>query len=191
MARYSLYPGFIKIRYTGNGHVHYQTIPVRPFVAVGGGWWLEQKLGGAGDPWADSVNDYVLLLKPFLGPTDEIQVAHLWTMASEDAEPVFQEEHNIAVAGTAGGAGVAYGQVVFTMRTTLGGLARVYIMEGVNAVNAKLYPPFGAGPVKSISDFIKGDTSFFVGRDGAFLSSVVSYTSKTNDALRKKYLLAQ
>jgi len=191
MAGFSLYPGFVKIRYTGGGHVHYMTLPARPFLSVGGTWFLEKKNMAGGALWTTLVDAWVLVLKPFLATADEVQVAHLWSFDSEDGDPIFREEYNIAVAGTSAGAAIPYGQAVMTMRTTLGGLMRIYLMESNNAVNLKLYAPFAAGLVKNMTDYAKGDGSFLVGRDGAFLSSVVSFTSKTNDALRKKFLLAQ
>jgi len=191
MARNSLYPGFIKLRYTGNGHVHYQTIPVRPFLSVGGTWFVVLKGNAAGELWTDFVDAYWNVLKPFLNTADELQVAHLWHYDSEDGDPIFREEYAVAAAGTAAGAALPYGQQVFTMRTELGGLFRCYIMECSTVANVKAYPPFGTGATKNLTDFLKGSTSAVVGRDGAFLSSVVSQVTKYNDALRKKYLLQQ
>jgi hypothetical protein len=191
VAAYSLYPGFVKIRYTGNGHVHYQTLPVRPFVAVGGMWYLEKKNEAGGGLWTAEVDAWVIRFKAFLNTADEVQVAHLWTVDEGTNEATFQEEYNIAAAGTSASAAVANGQAVFTMRTTLGGLARIYVMEGYQLPNVKAYPPFAAGVIKNLTDYAKANGSFLVGRDGAFLSSVVSSVSKTNDALRKKFLLAQ
>lgn len=191
MAGLSLYPGFVKLRYTGNGHVHYQTIPARPFLAVGGEWYLEKKDVAGGSEWSALVDAYVALYKPFLNTADEVQVAHLWAYPDEDSDPVFIEEHNIALAGTSATASVPYGQLVFTMRTTAGGLMRSYVMEGYYPANQKGYPPFPAGVPKNFTDYLKASGSWVVGRDGAFLSSIVSFTSKYNDALRKKFLLAQ
>ena len=191
MSSYSLYPGFVKIRYTGNGHVHYQTLPVRPYQAVGGDWLLVQKSDVIGEEWTSWVDTYAALYKTFLNTADEVQVAHLWSFPDEDSDPVFIAEYALALAGTNAGAAVPYGQLVFTMRTQAGGLQRLFIMEGYYPANQKGYPPFPAGIPKNYTDFCVGNDSAIVGRDGEFLSSIVSYTSKYNDALRKKFLLAQ
>lgn len=190
MARASLYPGFIRILYTGNGHVHKATIPVRPTLDAGT-WKLTKNDGTFYSPWTAAVDAYVLLLKAFLNTADEVQTAQLWTLASGDADPLYVADHAIAAAGTSAVAAVPNGQATLIFRLDSGGLLKLHIMESSSAANIHTFPPFGAGSVENLRAHVMGAaTGFFIGRDGGIPTSCTSFTTKVNDKLRRKFLLA-
>lgn len=184
---YSLYPGFIKLNYKGNGHTHIQVIPVVPDEILGV-WNLVCK-DNVARGWTASVDSYVVKLKPFFKTTDSLISAQLWTIASEGADPVFVEEYALAVAGTDAGTITPYGQYVTTMRTQAGGLYRSYLMETTVGANVSQIPPFGAGRGKDLADYLVSGSSMVRGRDGSPCVAAIRTISKYNDALRKKFLV--
>jgi hypothetical protein len=187
MAIHSLYPGFVKIAYTSNGHPHTMVLPVKPEVS-GSTWALEKVLGGSYDPWTDAVDAFVLLQKGELKTTDSINTAELWTLASESADPLFREVYAVSQAGTGSAANVPYGERVITFRTAAGGLLRHYLMEGSTPVNVRDNPPFAASAYNDVALMFISSDGFVFGRDGGQPITPIRMTSKTNDALRKKYI---
>lgn len=190
MAIHSLYPSFIKLFYTSNTHTHKHIIPVSA-VPSGSTYKLIAKVTPTNDydPWTAGVTAIVNLLKTLIKTTDSYTYAELWTLSAFNADPIFREVFNVSVAGTNAGATVANSQAVMTLRTNLGGVARIFVMEGTSQVPLKLVAPFSAGAVKDLSDFLIGNTSPVIGRDGATLTAPVSFITKTNDVLRRKFHL--
>lgn len=189
MAINSLYPGFVKIFYTSNGHQHTQTLPVKPYVGLGGAWYLEQKNDVTGIQFSAAVTVYANLFKALLHTTSTVTSAELWTMSSPTADPQFREVVEVATAGTATGTVIPYSQVSVTYRTANGGLFRHLVLEqSIHAVNAEMYPPFSAATA-AMRAWLTGDQSFVFGRDGGALVAAIRLLSKTNDQLRKRYLL--
>lgn len=190
MAINSLYPSFISIFYSTPVHVHKMTLPVRAYQGVGGVWFCEKKGGGFDAEWSVELGDFVTVLKPILSVGANISRAELWTYPSETADPVFREAFDINQEGTNGAATLPYGQDVFSFRSENGGVAKIYVMEpaGTNP-NVRLLPPYGAGIVTDLAGYVIGDSSIIIARDGGFLIAPIAYTVKTNDRLRKRYLL--
>lgn len=183
----SLFPGFVRMLYTGNAHPHIQVLPVKSITPNGASWDLGTKSGGVLD-WASAVLAYATVFVPFLASTDEVISASLWQIASVGADPIFLAEDDISLAGTNAGAAVPMGQAVMTFRTSLGGLYRWYCMEPAIADDTILFPPY-TGPFLALFNYLTGVNSVVVGRDGGSPTSSIRLVSKENDALRKKYLL--
>lgn len=185
----SLYPGFVKLFYTGNGHPHVMTIPVIPS-ASGSTWKVAKVLGGDYDPWTTAIDAFNVLFKAVLKTTDGVVSADLYTLASETADPLFRESYACVVAGTSAGTIAANSQAVITLRTSLGGILKLYVMEAAGVVADYVdRAPLAAGGFKNLADFMIASTGFAFGRDGGRPIAPVSLITKTNDALRKKYLL--
>ena len=196
MAKNSLYPGFIRLEYISNGHPHVQTLPCKPFISIGSTWFVEKKADPLGGLWTTSVQALVDLYKPLFSTTTTFTTASLWTMAAPDADPQFQEEFAINQAATETTVPVPNSQISVCFRTSAGGLARLYLMEVRGTLNTVALPPgygaFGGSLATSfaaIVNFLKGTNSFVVGRDGGWLVAGLRAFHKTNDALRKKFLL--
>lgn len=189
MGRNSLAPGFVRLIYTANGRVHKATLPVEP-VNNAGVWAVEKNNGTLYSPWTGAVDAYVTVFKALLNTSDEVQTAQLWVQVDEDSEPVFEEEHNIATAGTNATSPLAYGQCTMVFRTDFGGLLRLYVMEPAVSLNQHFFPPLSAGPFENLRAHVAGATTgWFRGRDGGVPTSLCSVTTKINDKLRKKFLL--
>jgi len=190
MAIHTLYPGFIRIFYVSGGHTHKMLLPVLP-VASGLTWKLTAKVSPANDwdPWTLAVSAYILKIKPFFPATTSFTAAELWTLAASDADPIFREVFSIAVVGTGAGSAVAFAQDVVTWRTAIGGLLRTYFMEDASPVNLVQNPPYPAGILLDLFNFMTGVTAFIVGRDGGMPIGSTRRVTKLNDKLRKKFLL--
>lgn len=184
----SLYPGFAKIHYNSGGHAHVQILPLLPYQGVGGAWFVQYKSSSIGDTFANAMAAWAAVLKLFIVTTGSIVDAELWTLASVGADPIYRETVALNIAGTNAAASLARGQWALTLRTQLGGLLRIYIMEASVAIDT-IYPPPFAGIIASIVNLLIGANGMVVGRDGSFPVVGIRAVSKENDALRKKYLL--
>lgn len=191
MAENSLFPGFVDLFYTTNGHQHKARIPAAPYLGAGAVWGLETGTPGPGYfPWTAGIDAYVAVLRPLIHSSSQIVRAELWTMASPTADPVFVAVYDVELAGTSAAAPVANSQAVFTFRTDVGGILRTYIMEGSLAVNQEHFPPgWGGATLAAFANYIMSANSWLKGRDGGKPFAGVRFLSKTNDTLRKKYIL--
>lgn len=188
MAPNSLYPGFVKLFYTSAASLHTQTLPCKPFVAVGGEWWLESKAGGAGNSWKIFVDNYAAVMRTFFPAVSTITFAELWTLATPTAVPVFQDTHQLNVVGTNGTAVVPMSQIVTTFRTQAGGRLKIQYMDVSFNPNAEIQPPF-TGALLALSNYLTQGTGWVCGRNGGFPIQAIRALTKTNDHLRKKRVL--
>lgn len=191
MAENSLYPGFVDLFYQSNGHQHKARIPCSPYVGLDGVYGLETGTPGPGYfPWTAGVDAYVTVFRGVLPATAQVIRAELWTLASPTSDPIFRSVHEVELAGTAGGSSVANAQAVWTFRSDVGGIVRIYAMEAALSVNNEYFPPlWGASNIKAVADYVLSAPSWVKARDGGKPLAGVRFLSKTNDTLRKKYLL--
>lgn len=187
MASNSLYPGFVYLFYETGGTPHKMTIPISNPVEVGGVWYVDNA-GGTSVLLSTTLVTLVNILRGFYPASATFLYYELWTMASPTADPIFRETDRIDIVGTSGSAPQAYGQCVFTFRTKLGGILKVYLMESVKAVNAIIQPPFTGNDLTFVTHMI-GTSCIWFGRDGSDAIVCIRAVTKTSDALRKKYLL--
>lgn len=193
MARNSLYPGFVRVQYTSVGHVHYQTLPVKPYTGIGGAWWLTTPgTPGNDDVWTVKVEQYVVFMKAMFPTSATITKAELWTLDAPTSDPVFRESYDIGVPGTNGATTYPNVQVVLTTRTDVGGILRMYWMEGVANANVETFPPAftGLSYLNAFNVWLTGANNFICGRDGGWPIAAIRALSKTNDALRKSFVLS-
>lgn len=190
MARNSLYPSFVKITYESGLMPHVMIVPVKAFFStLQQQWWLEMKGGGAGNLWTTEITNYVNVLKALLQSSSGVfQTAELWTYPDEESDPVFREVMALGISGTGSGTPGAVIQFVMTLRTTEGGIGKVYIMGTNLSSNSKFVPPNWSSntAINALEDYLIGSTSVVVGRDTSFLQAAIKALTKTNDALRKK-----
>lgn len=190
MAINSLFPGFVKLFYTSNAHTHVQVIPVQVYSGVGGAWFLSEKASSVGRTWVTSITDYVTAFRSAIPNGATVNFAELWTMADATADPIFRESTNFALAGTGGaGAAIANSQVTIAYRSQNGGLYKWVSVENNIVVNTIYQPPFTATQLVTLHTYLIGNTSCVSARDGGFLIAALRAISKTNDKLRKKFLL--
>jgi len=188
MPNNSLAPSFIKLFYTSNGHEHIMTIPVLAYLGIGDIWFLQEKASSVGRAWTVSFPEFITAMRPAFPPSDTFVSAELWTMASPTADPIFREAQALGTLGTGSGTDLANGQASMTYRSSTGGLYRLILLEGLFPVNLKDAPPFVA-PFLAIDTYVRATTSVIFARDGGNLIAAIRLLTKTNDTLRKKFLL--
>lgn len=191
MVQNTLYPGFVKITYVTSGIQHSMVIPIDPV----GGWDVgsepsfEQK-GGTTITMSAAIAAYIPLLQPFFSSLTEFIQAECWIYPSVSDDPIWIYSHPIGLAGTSGAATTLMSQGVISYRTRAGGIYKTYLMELASTItlNVRNSYPFGAGSVTNLVNYTIGANSWIMGRDGAFLAVPIFFTTKTNDALRKRRL---
>lgn len=189
MTVHSLYPGFVKMFYTGNAHQHTQIIPANiQFSTLLDRWEIEQN-SGTFLTFPDAMDVYTDVFADHLAGADGIGYAELYSVASEGADPLYVEGISLSVSGHISTGAVPYSQGVIPFRTAAGGLYRFYAMEGGKAVGIVDRLPVGDAVAAATIGFLTGDDGWTRGRDGAKLVAATSYLTKTNDALRKRYAL--
>ena len=155
------------------------TVEVEPTFATKGGGTVA---GTAG------VTAFVTAIKTAFSNATSFVQYDFWSQPSPDDDPIFIYNAALGIVGTNGTANTSLSQAVYTYRTVGGGLYRLYLLESVGTLNTVTVPPYGSFSA-TIDTYVRGGTSFIVGRDGSYLSSPVRRLFKTNDALRKKFLL--
>lgn len=189
MAQNDLSPGFVILFYQVGTRQHRMVLPVKPIAPVPGtiGNELEQK---DGDPqsFVTAITAFFLLIKGFYNTGADFIRAELWSKPTPESNPIFVEVHEITDNGTSATATQVDGQAVLTHRTAAGGIHRLYLMESTFPANTREAAPFASGGLNSLSNYLTGDDSVIFGRDNAPLIAPVAFTTKVNDALRKKRL---
>lgn len=193
----SLYPGFVRIEYVAGGHPHTQTLPVKPFQVVGGGWGLEKPIAPAQyASWSDGITAWVTIVRTLFHTSTNFVTASLWTLAAPESDPQFRDEVSLGIAGMSSSTTSANSQLSVGFRTDAGGILKLMFMEsavtvnqvGVPAAYTGLAAP-GAASMVAIAAFLKGNENCFYGRDGGRPIASLRAFTKTNDALRKKFVL--
>lgn len=187
----SLAPGFAKISYVQNLLTHVKTIPLLPSGTITPG--VEPSvMTYAGTPitFSAAIDALIALMQPIYGADTSFSSAEFWSQPLSTDNPVWVFTHPIGEVGTATGASADKVQSVMTFRTGIGGLYRDYQMEISGDVPADLHVfyPFSAGPFANLAAYLTGTTSWTYARDGSRLIVPVAFTTKVNDALRKKRL---
>lgn len=192
MAQNSLFPGFVKIKYTVAGRAHHQILPVEPED-------FPPNVGSEPNFITDSgvismtaaIEGYDDIIDDFFNTTDtNIILAEHWGYTSETSDPIFVYALPIGHAGASATATNPYSQAVFSFRTSTGGYLKLYYMETRYSSNQEDPFPFTAAERTALYNYLTNPaTNWIKGRDGGSVISGMNFFTKTNDALRKKYLL--
>lgn len=192
MAQNSLYPGFVKLKYTVAGRAHHQILPVIYDVADPDPGTMPNFITGVGEiTMADAIDGYEDVIDDFFNTTDtNFVLAEAWAMESVDSDPYFVYAYPIGHAGANASPTVPYSQSVFSFRTMNGSYLKLYYMETRYSLNLEDPFPFTAAERTALYTYLTTPaTAWIVGRDGGRVVSGMNFFTKTNDALRKKYLL--
>lgn len=191
MTHNALSPGFIRLRYTGFSLTHWQTIPVDPGGAIIVGQEPTIATNSAGNlDMGTVIDEYVEVIKVLFGNTVTFVDAEYWSQPLPDDDPIWVYTHPVGVVGTNATASAPERQHVISYRTTLGGMAFHYLMEVSGGIAGSLrqnFPTTSAG-TNALNAYLLGTTGFFKGRDGGKFITPVWFTTKNNDAIRKRLL---
>lgn len=191
MANNSLAPGFVRFKYTANTHQHVMTFGINLVNADNPEEVLVlNKFGTETDLNSWLTGAFVSALEPFYAAVDSFDEAEVWSKPTPDSDPVFKALIPIAAVGSASSppATVAL-QGVLTLRAALGGIGKVYLMECRAALNVHDPRPFADSRVSGLGTTLTGSASCWYARDNSYPVLALTWNTKTNDALRKKYIL--
>jgi len=187
MPRHSLYPAFVKIRYTSNGHPHDQVLPVSATPAAAGASFTIPNRGGSPVDWATAVDAYVVVMKAIFAAESSIDFAELFELEATTAPPSFLASHPIGVAGTHGAAPVPFAQVVVPFKGLGGGGMRPYYLETPYPNEIRESYPSGDTALDALIAWVLGANDVFCTRGGGFPAASLGFVTKINDELRKRY----
>jgi hypothetical protein len=183
----SLYPGFVKLLYTSNGHNHVMTLPVIPVLDTG--VWKLTRRDATLQAWGAAITAFAAYIQPFLAAADIITGAELFTLASPTASPIFQDGIALALHGSSGTTDVQWSEFVMTFRAAAGGLLKFYIMETHYPIDLKSGFPSGNTDADALAGYPLLSAGVVFARNGQKVLLPIRYTTKINDALRKKFFL--
>lgn len=192
MAQNSLYPGFIKLKYTVAGRPHHQILPVEYSVNPPSIGVEPQLITDDGTiSMGDAIDSYEDIIDDFFNSTDtNFVLAEAWSLATPESDATFVYAYPIGHAGASASTTVAYSQSVFSFRSSAGGYLKLYYMETRYSVNQEDPFPFTAAERTALYTYLTDPlTNWIKARDGGVVVSGINFFTKTNDALRKKYLL--
>jgi hypothetical protein len=186
----SLSPGFIKLYYIGAQNIqHIMTIPVAiADIGVTPATIHQKDLTSVS--WVAGITAYVTVLKAEMPTTTTFQYAELWSMPTPTSDPVFVSTVSLSIVGTKSGAAVSNSQIVFSFRSSCGGVGKVYLLEGNEVVNSVFKAPaYGDAGKLGVVNYLIGSSGIVVARDGCFPVNIPRILTKTNDPMRKKTVL--
>jgi len=174
--------------YTSNGHDHVQTLPVKPVSSVDN-FLLRQKAGGSIN-LADAVAALYAVWNPFFPVTDSISGFESYTQADCASAPVLRETGDaVGLVGTSVNANIQWQQADFTFKSSAGGRGIFKPLEATFDPDQKdALSTFTSGIIFDLYSYLVGDDSWITARDNFYLQRSLNLVTKTNDALRKKYL---
>lgn len=186
-----LSPGYLRVRYSGAQVTHFQTIPVEPVgtVTIGNEPNFLDK-SGATVAMHTFVDAYVAAVKTLVSAAVTFVDAEFWSQPTPADNPVWIYTHPLTVVGTNATASVTDRQISISYRTSQGGLAFFYLLDVSGAIGADSRQNFPTAQsiVNTFNTFMVSNANCWRGRDLGKLIAPVWFTTKNNDALRKKSL---
>lgn len=187
MAKHSLYPGYVKIAYTSNGHPHLQVLPIGDDpTPVGDSFTIPTRGSGAVD-WQTAVTSFVTLEAALMDDAASFNSAELYNFEAFPGPADFLQGMTLDVSGTDPSAPVPYAQIVFPFKAAASAAVRPSLMESVVPVDQHVSYAASTGDFTTLMDFILSDDDWIVTRGGSFPTVSLGYVTKTNDKLRKRY----
>jgi hypothetical protein len=102
------------------------------------------------------------------GGAASIDYAEVWKYAPGTFDATFITSVPLAFSGTRVAAPFNSSQMIMTFRTTLGGIAKLSLMETPQPGTLTDAPPFAEASLQAIADAFVGGVYPWVGRDGGF-----------------------
>lgn len=142
-----------------------------------------------GETFLDTLVDgLVAILDGEYPATTSFARAELWFIAEGTTDAVWYSVYEIGVVGANPADETPAHQLTLTFRTSLGGVARLQLMESSNSGNGKTPYPYPAGVTKDLADFITNEANPFRGRDNGWILSSINESQGQNERLfRKRY----
>lgn len=193
MAVNSLYPAFVKMFYSVSNRQHVQTISINytyNAADVGGDPTLIQVVTPNGlIAFKTALDAWIGLLKPAFNTAAQFGNVELWAYPTINDDPRFITSFSANTAGTSGTATVPYSQSTWSFRSTNGGILKVVLLDTVFPVNVRDDAPITTVGATGVVSGITLPSYPFLARDGGRGFTPIRLLTKTNDVLRKRYML--
>lgn len=190
MAVNTLAPGFVKLHYIGPQNIQH----TMTFGVLNDNFALAiptiKTKDGSSVPINTAVAALVTILKALVAATVTFQDFDLWSKPTPTDDPVWLYNGSLAVVGTNGTASVANSQLVASYRSGAGGNGKIYLLEQSYPVN-NLYKPaaYGDASKLALANYLIGSSCMVYARDNGFPVTVPRMMTKTNDVMRKRFVL--
>jgi len=194
MAQNSLAPGYVIFHYavTFGTQIrpHKMTLPVLPATTYVAGEMPEFSQND-GDPvnMQAAVDGLADVIDGFFSPATAFLLAEYWQKPTESDDPLFIRSVVPDPAVGTGATAQSAGQATLSFRSEYGGIYKFTMMESEVAVTTVDLYPFPAGDAETLRLYLTGDLGWVRARDGGALISAIKLVGKTNDVLRRKYVL--
>lgn len=189
MAVNSLSPAFIRLRYTVATVQHTMTLPTSINGTITPG--VSPNLNARNSP----VGSFTAFIENFSGILDAcfstdctLDNAELWSQPEPTDNPIWVYTAALNNPGDSGTPYVRAEQMVFTFRSNLGGLLRIYLMETFIPPNQTQTAAQLTSPWSTLVNYVIGDYNFIKCRDNGWPILSLGWKSKTNDVLRRSLI---
>ena len=189
MTQYYPGPYEVEIQYVEGGITHKQRLNCNlGLVApVGSPFSAFNVLTRAGTPLAlnTAVDAYVALLKPRMAVSTNITVATLFQYTPDSFDKSFMATYDVNQLGT-NGAGVSLNhQTIMTFVTSLGNPFRWTVLDDASALSTRIPIRDAVAMLQNMANYLVGNTSWIIARDGAFPTGKLNSSEGQNEALFK------
>lgn len=184
-------PYVVKIFYTVSTFQHVSKVGIAPvgIPDLGQDFTTIQIVSeGGGFAFLDAfVDGLVGVMRPLYGTADDIERAELWYNSPDGFSSSFLSAYDISLAGS-GAAGNPTAQVIYTFRSHGGHIAKFYLMEPNVSSNALLRPPYPAGTLLDLADYLASSNPYMLARDNSYVYASLGIAMGQNEKLwRKRY----
>lgn len=183
-----LAPGFIRLTYEGTRLPHHQIIPIK-FVDADPVPGVDPQIydkSGDDHSFTASVSLYVAqALVPQLATGTRVGAADIYKVDPVTGVRTFVYTTNVNDEGENTEPVSAFTESVWMFKSTVGKPIKVYVMEAVWLPDSRNVGSVPADERQDMLDYILSDACMFYGRTDAWPLSFSTFTSKTNDVLRR------
>ena len=183
-----LAPGFIRLRYGGVTQPHNMNIPIKFASTPAPG--VDPMLLSADDTeiaFSTAIAQVVgVALAPSFATTTDFAFADIYDVDATTGVRTFIYSFFLGAAGESTDPNVALVEGIFVFKTSVGKPLKVYVMEGVYNPDERSIGEVPADGRQDLVDYITSGDNIFYGRTDAWPLVFMSFTSKVNDALRRR-----
>jgi len=182
----ALAPGFLRITYSGAILPHHMVIPVLPDVPPVPG--AEPSFNTSSDSsksMTDALGDIMDALEGSFADSTTFGLAEFYAVDPTSGVREFVYAIDINRAGTSTDPQIALVRATMQFKTSAGYPLKITMMEGVYEPNARNVGRVPVGPRQVLKEYVLSGDNVWYGRHNAYPLAFVSFTSKTDDKLRK------
>jgi len=182
-----LAPGFIRLTYEGTRLPHHQIIPINFSGVPTPGVSPEiMPTGGISGDWLALLGIYLTLaFLPQYPAAVSTGNADIYAVDPVTGVRQFIYTANTDGVGTNAAAVVPFSEGVWVFKSSVGKPVKVYCMESVYAPDSRNVGSVPADGRQDMVDYILSPDNIFYGRTDAYPLAFQTFTSKTNDVLRR------